>query len=100
MMIERPGENETNVNGPEPSGCLACWAPVPVGITEAWGIASTYLKALSGWVSVICSVCALTALMPATEPTGCLENAAQPFTGSQKLTTGDLVAGLQIRLKV
>ena len=27
----------------------------PAGITEACGMASTYLKAASGWVSVICS---------------------------------------------
>src|ERR1700761_514383 len=99
-MIERPGENDTKLNGPEPSGCLACCAPVPAGITEACGIASTYLNALSGWVRVICSEWEFSALMPATDPTGCLENAEQPLTGSQKLTTGDLVAGLQMREKV
>ena len=38
--------------------------------------------------------------MPDTLPTGFFANAVQPLTTSQKLTTGDLVAGLQILEKV
>ena len=38
--------------------------------------------------------------MPDTLPTGCLANAVQPWTTFQKPTTGDLVAGLQMREKV
>ena len=85
------------MNGPEPTGLVAWSGPLPSGMTEECGMASTYLNVELGAVSLISSLLSETALMPLTEPVGFLAYASAPATPDQNETTGDLVAGSRIR---